>query len=142
MARVSRNAQGLQFQYSHASPRLSYGPFKLFSPRKGNYYYFQPQSLFKRLVWLPQWHRLLPPCDFDARHRSGAEPTLCRSKSAPCPFSHAPKTKTTETSADALWRKTSKTEASRVLPGSHKALPSAGKSARKPVTMRAVSTLT
>ena len=39
-----------------------------------------------------------------------------------CPFSHAPKTKTTETSAAALWRKTSRTEASRVLPGSHKAL--------------------
>ena len=59
-----------------ASPRPSYGPFKLFSPRKGTpLYYFQPQSLFKRLVWRPQWHRLLPPCDFDARHRSGAEPT-------------------------------------------------------------------
>ena len=62
------------------------------------------------------------------------------------PILPRPQDKTTETSADALGRKTNKTEASRVLPGSHKALPPAGNSARigsgKPVTMRAVSTLT
>ena len=32
------------FQYSHASPRPSYGPFKLFSPRKGNYTTFNPKA--------------------------------------------------------------------------------------------------
>ena len=46
-----------------------------FRPERATLYYLQPQSLLKRLVWRSQWHRLLPPCDFDARHRSGAEPT-------------------------------------------------------------------
>ena len=59
---------------SHASPRLAYGPFKLFSPRKGTHTTFNLKASLKGLYGDLSGTDCFLPCDLDARHRSGAEP--------------------------------------------------------------------
>ena len=70
-------------------PQLSYGPFKLFSPRKGTITTFNLKASLKGLYGDLSGTDCFLPCDLDARHRSGAEPTQ-PSQEAVRGWPHAP----------------------------------------------------
>ena len=79
------------FKYSHASPpRLSYGPFKLFLPRKGTHTTFNLKASLKGLYGESQWHRLLSPLRLGRPPslRRGTNPALpgSRQRLASCPW--------------------------------------------------------